>query len=205
MRWLLACLLAPLLAGADVPQRVVSAGGDLTEIVVALGDRDKLVGVDTTSRHPPGIPLLASIGHVRRLSPEGLPTLEPDLVIGSHDIWPLAAGVAFAPDGRSAAAVSDKIDVLVGRLEREAEALSAATLAERKAADETIAAVELAPKVLSILAVRDGAPGVGGAEAPAYGIATLAAGEISARRPGRRPVSSSMSRRRASMSLTGST
>ncbi|MEM1266123.1 MAG: ABC transporter substrate-binding protein [Pseudomonadota bacterium] len=176
MRWVLACLLAPVLAGADAPQRVVSAGGDPTEIVVALGDRDKLVGVGTTSRHPPGISLLASIGHVRRLSPEGLRTLEPDLVLGSHDIGPLAAGVAFAPDGRGTAAVPDKIDVIVGRLERETEALSAATWAEREAVAETIAAFELARNVPSILAVRDCAPSVGGAETPAYGITTLAGG-----------------------------
>ncbi|MEM9813422.1 MAG: ABC transporter substrate-binding protein [Pseudomonadota bacterium] len=97
MRWLLACLLPPVLAGTDVPQRVVSAGGDLTEIVVALGDRDKLVGVDTTSTDPPGISDLASIGNVRQLSPEGLLTLEPDLVIGSQTWGRTARSSSPAP------------------------------------------------------------------------------------------------------------
>ncbi|MFO5909293.1 hemin ABC transporter substrate-binding protein, partial [Pseudomonas aeruginosa] len=34
---------------AELPQRWVSAGGSLSEWVVALGGESKLVGVDTTS------------------------------------------------------------------------------------------------------------------------------------------------------------
>ncbi|MFO6355552.1 hemin ABC transporter substrate-binding protein, partial [Pseudomonas aeruginosa] len=37
---------------AELPQRWVSAGGSLSEWVVALGGESKLVGVDTTSQHP---------------------------------------------------------------------------------------------------------------------------------------------------------
>lgn len=50
---LAAVLLFPNLVLAEpLPQRWVSSGGALSEWVVVLGGESKLVGVDTTSRHP---------------------------------------------------------------------------------------------------------------------------------------------------------
>lgn len=43
---------------AELPQRWVSAGGSLSEWVVALGGESKLVGVDTTSQTLPLIVVL---------------------------------------------------------------------------------------------------------------------------------------------------
>lgn len=45
------------------------AGGDLTGIVVALGADDRIVGVDSTSLHPPEMRERAQIGYVRRIAP----------------------------------------------------------------------------------------------------------------------------------------
>ena len=71
---LAAPLLAALLAApalAAPPERVVSLGGAVTEIVVALGAQDRLVARDSTSEYPPSVTALPDVGYVRALSPEG--------------------------------------------------------------------------------------------------------------------------------------
>jgi len=72
----------------DLARRIVVAGGDLAEIVFALGAQDQLVGVDQTSTWPPQTKELPGIGYVRRLSAEGTLPLEPDLLIAAHDAGP---------------------------------------------------------------------------------------------------------------------
>ena len=75
----------------DFTRRIVVAGGDLTEIVFALDAEDQLVGVDQTSTWPPQAQDLPQIGYVRRLSAEGVLSLDPDLLIAAHDAGPVAA------------------------------------------------------------------------------------------------------------------
>ena len=62
---LAAVLLFPnmVLAAEPLPQRWVSSGGALSEWVVVLGGERKLVGVDTTSRHPVSLTQLPSVGY----------------------------------------------------------------------------------------------------------------------------------------------
>ncbi|NBC95181.1 MAG: hemin ABC transporter substrate-binding protein, partial [Deinococcus-Thermus bacterium] len=48
-----ALLLGLVSAPATGAERVVALGGDVTEIVYALGAGDRLVAVDSTSDHPP--------------------------------------------------------------------------------------------------------------------------------------------------------
>lgn len=74
--------------GAELPQRWVSAGGSLTEWVVALGGESKLVGVDTTSQHPATVQALPSIGYQRQLAAEGILALGPDVLVGSEEMGP---------------------------------------------------------------------------------------------------------------------
>lgn len=79
----------PGLAGAEsLPQRWVSAGGSLSEWVVALGGERKLVGVDSTSQHPDSLRALPSIGYQRQLAAEGILALKPDLLLGSEEMGP---------------------------------------------------------------------------------------------------------------------
>nr|GIR51337.1 MAG: hypothetical protein CM15mP61_00460 [Gammaproteobacteria bacterium] len=51
--------------------KVVIAGGSLTEIVYDLKEEEKLIAVDITSNFPPEAKELPSIGYVRALSTEG--------------------------------------------------------------------------------------------------------------------------------------
>ncbi|WP_159668180.1 hemin ABC transporter substrate-binding protein [Andreprevotia sp. IGB-42] len=87
--WLAAGLM--LLAGlaqAAVPQRVVSLGGALTEIVYALNAGDKLVGVDSSSIYPPAVHQLPKVGYYRAFSVEGVASLQPDLILASDQAGP---------------------------------------------------------------------------------------------------------------------
>lgn len=70
------------------PMRIVSADSSATEILLALGQGDKLVGVDATSHVPKAYQGLPNIGYHRQLSAEGLMSLKPNLVIGSDVMGP---------------------------------------------------------------------------------------------------------------------
>lgn len=90
----LACLVAGLCLAASsavadtLPQRWVSAGGSLSEWVVALGGEARLVGVDTTSLHPASLQKLPKIGYQRQLAAEGILALKPDILLGSEEMGP---------------------------------------------------------------------------------------------------------------------
>ncbi|WP_397449865.1 hemin ABC transporter substrate-binding protein [Pseudomonas sp. NA-150] len=73
---------------AELPTRWVSAGGAMSEWVVALGGESKLVGVDTTSLHPDTLKALPSIGYQRQLSAEGILSLRPNILIGTEEMGP---------------------------------------------------------------------------------------------------------------------
>ncbi|MDF9618330.1 ABC transporter substrate-binding protein [Pseudomonas entomophila] len=72
----------------ELPQRLVSAGGALSEWISALGGEQRLVGVDTTSQHPESLKALPSIGYQRQLSAEGILSLRPDVLVGTEEMGP---------------------------------------------------------------------------------------------------------------------
>lgn len=165
----LACLCAlsrPLQAGE--PRRIVSLGGDVTEIVFALGAEDRLVGRDTTSTYPPKAESLPDAGYVRALSAEGILGLAPDAVLASAGAGPAeqmealrASGipVVTVPEGHNGAAVVAKIETVGAFLGRKAEAEALA----RKVRSDLDAAVAAADRpdsdrrrVLFILSMAGG-------------------------------------------------
>lgn len=83
----IACLLAVLLlaataAGGEPARRVVSLNPSLTSILVALGARDALVGVDRFSaRQQPAVASLPQVGGLSDPSLEAVIALRPDLVV----------------------------------------------------------------------------------------------------------------------------
>ncbi len=69
---------------ADSPQTIVSLGSSFTEIIIALNESDRLVGVDYSGAALEGIPEnVTDLGKTSTLSMESLLYLEPDVVI----IW----------------------------------------------------------------------------------------------------------------------
>ena len=64
-------------------------GGDVTEIVYALGAGDRIVGVDTTSQFPPqALKEKKSVGYMRALSSEGVISVGATLVLASERSGP---------------------------------------------------------------------------------------------------------------------
>jgi len=88
------CSLA-LLHGAfadssDSP-RIVTIGGAATEIVFALGAGDRIVAVDLSSTYPPEVEALPKVGYVRAISPEGVLSMAPDLIVATGALGPAGA------------------------------------------------------------------------------------------------------------------
>lgn len=73
---------------ADPAPRIVSVGGSVTEIVFALGQGHRLVARDTTSVYPPEALALPDVGYVRRLSPEGVLSVDPQLILAEEGAGP---------------------------------------------------------------------------------------------------------------------
>ncbi|WP_170394883.1 heme/hemin ABC transporter substrate-binding protein [Ruegeria arenilitoris] len=168
---------------ADPAQRIVSAGGSITEIIYALGQEHRLVARDSTSNHPPQVAALPNIGYVRRLSAEGLLSVSPDLILAEEGAGPPETLEVLAeshiplvsiPMGHDRAAVVAKIKAVAKALDvpDEGEAL-----AQRigGAIDAATAHSELADqRVLFVLAMQGGRVLAAGQDTAAQGIIELA-------------------------------
>lgn len=157
----LVAALFPLAGQAQ--ERVLAIGGSVTEVVYALGQEGRLVGRDTTSTFPPQAGALPDVGYMRALSPEGVLSVAPDLILmeaGSGPAETLAtlagAGVKTVtlPDGFSAESVSEKIRVVAAALgvpQRGAELVAGLEARMRAARDKVAAQTAPPPRVLFIL------------------------------------------------------
>ncbi len=72
---------------AGAPRRVISLAPHLTEIVFALGQGDRLVGVTSFCAYPPEVEELPSCGGVMDTNLERILSLRPDLILvhGEHE------------------------------------------------------------------------------------------------------------------------
>lgn len=177
--------LAAAPARSDGPQRIVVLGGDLVEIVFALGAGDRVVGTDDTGRHPAAAAALPKVGYLRRFGPEGVLSLAPDLVLANPAAGPetaldqlRAAGlpVALAPGGEGWSSVPPKI-AFVGELlglAPEAARLSARLEAEMARLATRIADVPEPPSVLFLISLGRGAPMASGRGTAADAMIALA-------------------------------
>ena len=182
--------------------RIAVAGGSLTEILYFLGAESRIVGVDSTSNHPPQANAFPSVGYVRGLSAEGLLSLDPTLVLGEDDMGPpevLTAvrradvPVARVPETHTAAGIVAKVRCVAKILDLDAAARIDEQLAPLVAQlanlrGQTPAAG--ARKVAFLLALRDGAPVGAGRNTSADGLlAMVAARNVLAEFAGWKPVS----------------
>lgn len=72
-------------AGKD---RIVCVSKQLTELMFALHQGNKIVGVDLTSTYPPDTKSITKVGYHRHLSSEGIISLDPTVVIHQGDVAP---------------------------------------------------------------------------------------------------------------------
>lgn len=183
---LLALPMALQAQGVEAP-RVVTLGGAVTEIAVALGAGDQLIARDSTSTYPASVMDLPDVGYVRALSPEGVLSVAPDLILSETGAGPAetiavleAAGVEFVtlPDDPTPQGVLDKIDAVAMalRLPAEGEALKAEVAAGLAAAQARAEAVTEPQRVLFVLSLQGGRVMAGGEGSSAEGIIRLAGG-----------------------------
>ena len=183
---LLALPLSPKAQAVDAP-RLLTLGGSVTEIVVALGAGDLLVARDSTSTYPPAVAALPDVGYVRALSPEGVLSVAPDLILSERGAGPAetiavleAAGVEFVtmPDDPTPQGVLDKIDAVAQalRLQDQGAALRAQVAAGLEAAQARADAVTDTKRVLFVLSLQSGRVMAGGEGSSAAGIIALAGG-----------------------------
>jgi iron complex transport system substrate-binding protein len=122
--------------GVSSPQRIVSIGGDITEIIYALGKGDSIVAIDTTSHYPQAAAATKkSVGYMRALSTEGVLSTNPDLIIASGNAGP--PEVVAALKGSSIPLIEIKVDEtpegVVRKIEIVAEALGSKAAGEKLA------------------------------------------------------------------------
>lgn len=177
----------PALAQADEPTaRVLALGGSVTEIVYALGQGDRLIGRDTTSTHPAAALELPDVGYVRALSPEGVLSIEPELIIAIEGSGPpeavdvlRAADVPWVnvPEGYDAAAVRKKIEIVAAALGVEDAGEALASEVDAALTDAVLSAVRSEPpRVLFVLSMAGGRIMAAGQNTGADGIIRLAGG-----------------------------
>jgi iron complex transport system substrate-binding protein len=205
--WLLALALASFIstpaASADVivtdaggrdvriadASRILAIGGDVTEIVYALGAGARVVGVDTTSQFPPeALKEKKSVGYMRALSSEGVISVDATLILASERSGPpevvktlKATSVPYVeiPDQHSAAGIAAKVRLIARAVGTEAEGgrVVAQVEADFKLLAERTARIKKPLRALFVLAVQNGRAVVGGQATSADAILRLAGAE----------------------------
>lgn len=172
---------------ANAQERIVSVGGDVTEIIYAIGEGDRIVATDSTSVYPEVANATPKVGYLRRLSAEGVLSLEPDLILISGAAGPpeavdqlRASGVAMVEmdEGYTIEAIKEKIKRVSAALGEEAkgEALQMQINEDWREARAEIEEMALEPDVLFFATLRDGAPRGAGTDTAADGVIKLLGG-----------------------------
>ncbi|MEM9583029.1 MAG: ABC transporter substrate-binding protein [Pseudomonadota bacterium] len=168
---------------------VLSIGGSVTEIVYALDEGHRLIARDTTSTFPEQANQLPDVGYMRALSPEGVLSVKPELIISEDGAGPPEtieileeAAIPFVviPDDYSREGVIAKIHAVGEALgaSQKADALAEEVDAELGRAVAQSNAYDGAPKkVLFILSTQGGRILASGTNTAADGIIRLAGAE----------------------------
>ncbi len=138
--------------------RIVSLGGDITEIIFELGLGDQVVAIDVTTTYPEEATDLPLVGFGQQLAAEPVLAFEPTLVIGDEMTAPPEAisqirgtgvPVVILPTQSTLEGVSEKIRQVAEILSvpEEGEALVARVESEIAAAQALAETVDAEPRV----------------------------------------------------------
>lgn len=178
----------PGAALAQTPDRIVVAGGVITEVIYALGLQDRIVGIDSTSQFPPeALKEKANVGYVRALSAEGVLSLKPSLIMLIDGAGPPDAVSLLSESGVKIARIHDGLtpEGVITKIAAIGTAIGVAAPAERLAAQTRAHFDELATlraglarkkRILFLLSLQNGRAMVGGRNSSADGIIALAGG-----------------------------
>ncbi|MEJ8572601.1 heme/hemin ABC transporter substrate-binding protein [Microbaculum marinum] len=148
--------------------RVVSVGGSITEILYGLGLEDRIVAVDTTSLYPAeALAEKPNVGYLRALSPEGVLSTDPSLILAEADAGPPeavelleTASVPFvsAPGGTDPEGVAEKIRFVakVMSVPEAGEDMAKAVAQDLKTVREAVDGLQDRRRVLFVLSLSNG-------------------------------------------------
>ena len=183
----LAVLGSPLRAQDYDASRIVAIGGSVTEIIYALGEEERLIARDTTSVFPEAALELPDVGYIRQLSPEGVISVDPSLIIALEGSGPPEAvevlekasiPMVTVPDRYDREGILEKIRIVgdVLDVEDKTAALAAETDADLKAAEQATADIVERKMVLFVLSLQGGRILASGTNSAADGIISMAGG-----------------------------
>lgn len=158
---------------STIPQKVVVSGGSITEIIYALDEQQRIVGVDSTSVFPAQAKAKPQIGYVRRISVEGILSLNPDLVIGEADTGPkkvveqlkqTGINLVILDENDNFGGIEHKIKKIANLLSvsQKGDALAQSLQVDRDALSYILQQTTTKPRVLFVLSVRNSQPIVAG-------------------------------------------
>lgn len=168
-------------------QRIVALGGDVAEIVAALGRESLLVGCDETCVFPAALARLPRAGYVRAFSAEGVLSLRPSAVVASAAAGPPAAiaqlraagvPVALIPEARDEASLIAKVRAVGAAIgaRAAAEQLAGEIAARLDRLERSVAADPRRPRTLALMAGARGALMAAGPGTAADAVIRLAGG-----------------------------
>jgi iron complex transport system substrate-binding protein len=166
--------------------RIVSIGGDVTEILYALNAAPKVVAVDTTSTYPAAaLKEKRNVGYMRALSTEGVLSANPSVIIAAAGAGPPEVVAALkastvpyveVPDDPTPDGVAAKIRLVAEAIGAEAgaEALTKKVAGDFAALAAQRARIKKPVRALFVLAVQNGRAVVAGRGTSANAVFTLA-------------------------------
>jgi iron complex transport system substrate-binding protein len=172
--------------------RILSIGGDVTEILYALGAANRIVAVDATSQFPPqALKEKKSVGYMRALSSEGCLSVGATLVLASGRAGPAevvkvlkGTTVPYVeiPDQHSPDGIVAKVRLIAKAIGAQAEGESIADTVRRDFAvlADQGAKIKRRLRALFVLGVQNGRVNVGGQDTSADAILKLAGAENAA-------------------------
>ncbi|MTD96344.1 ABC transporter substrate-binding protein [Hyphomicrobium sp. xq] len=169
--------------------RILSIGGDVTEILYALKADDKIIAVDSTSQFPDeALKTKANVGYLRALSSEGVLSTNPSLIIAGKDAGPppvvavlKASSIPYieVPDTQTPEGVAAKIRFIASVVGAQAAGDALAKDIENDFAllAEQRSKIGKPKRALFILSVQNGRATIGGSGTSADAMIKLAGGE----------------------------
>lgn len=197
--FLSALALCAATAAQAAPKRVVTLGGDVTEIVYALGAGGSIVCDDQTSLYPQAATKLPQVGYLRTLAAEGVLSCKPDLIIASEDAGPPAAVTQLSTSGvrfvkvlntHSPDAVATKIEAVANALgvPEKGRVLEAQYRRALSDAYAKLARFKDRPRAIFLMAQGPGGAMAAGRGSAADAMLTLAGAQNVARFEGYKPL-----------------
>lgn len=171
--------------------RVISLGGEITEMVILLGMEKNIVAVDTTSTWPELVTKLPQVGYLRALSAEGVLSMSPTIVVANEEAGPhsvirqiKSSGVEYHTihQARDFQGIADNVRQLGKILSHEKQANLIAGSIEKDAAEfsekirKNIQRDNKQPAILFLLSAGSGTPMVSGSGTAADAMIKLVGG-----------------------------